>query len=109
MLWSRIPNLRTDCHLEGGGNMRKALVLAALFAVLMFALGPAQAGPMSTTAVTQVSGTSLFTGCTADNVAGQTGTVFPNSEVEPWIDVNPDDTENIVGIWQQDRWSNGGA
>jgi hypothetical protein len=89
--------------------MRKGLVLAALFAVLMFALGPAQAGPMSTTAVTQVSGTSLFTGCTADNVAGQTGTVFPNSEVEPWIDVNPDDTDNIVGIWQQDRWSNGGA
>jgi hypothetical protein len=89
--------------------MRKAFVLAALFAVVMFALGPAQAGPMSTTAVTQVSGTSLFAACTADNVAGQTGTVFPNSEVEPWIDVNPQDTDNIVGIWQQDRWSNGGA
>jgi hypothetical protein len=56
-------------------------------------------------------------GCTADNVAGQSGTVFPDSEVEPWIDVNPTDgpdgdsilEDNIVGMWQQDRWSNGGA
>jgi BNR/Asp-box repeat len=64
----------------------------------------------------QVSGTSPFLGCTADNVAGQSGTVFLNSEVEPWIDVNPTDADrdgilgdNMVGIWQADRWSNGGA
>jgi hypothetical protein len=89
--------------------MRKALVLMALLAVVMFALGPARAGPMSTTALTQVSGTSLFNACVADNAAGQTGTNFANSEVEPWIDVNPTDDDNVVGIWQQDRWSNGGA
>jgi hypothetical protein len=89
--------------------MRKALVLAALFAVVAFALGPARAGPMSTTAPTQVSGTSPFALCAADNVGGQSGTNFLHSEVEPWIDVNPDDSENIVGIWQADRWSNGGA
>jgi hypothetical protein len=89
--------------------MRKAFVLMALFAVVLFGLGPASAGPMSTTAVTQVSGTSLFAGCVADNVAGQTGTVSHDSEVEPWIDVNPTNPDNIVGIWQQDRWSNGGA
>jgi hypothetical protein len=34
---------------------------------------------------------------------------FVNSEVEPWVDVNPDDPDNIVAFWQQDRWSNGGA
>jgi hypothetical protein len=89
--------------------MRKAFVLMTLFAVVVFGLGPASAGPMSTTAVTQVSGTSLFAGCVADNVAGQTGTVSHDSEVEPWIDVNPTNPDNIVGIWQQDRWSNGGA
>jgi hypothetical protein len=89
--------------------MRKTLVPAALLAMVTFALGPAGAGPLSTTGLTQVSGTSLFNACVADNVAGQTGTVFPNSEVEPWIDVNPQDAQNIVGIWQQDRWSNGGA
>ena len=39
----------------------------------------------------------------------QTGTVFRNAEVEPWVDVNPADANNLVGNWQQDRWSNGGA
>ncbi|MCZ6670074.1 MAG: sialidase family protein [Acidobacteria bacterium] len=55
----------------------------------------------------QVSGTSPFLSCTAD--AGQFGRNFLNSEVEPWIAVNPIDPLNIVGTWQQDRWSNGGA
>ena len=41
--------------------------------------------------------------------AGSPGTVYPHSEVEPWLDVNPTNTANIVGAWQQDRWSNGGA
>lgn len=37
------------------------------------------------------------------------GTLFLNSEVEPWVVVNPTDADNIVAFWQQDRWSNGGA
>jgi hypothetical protein len=57
--------------------------------------------------LSRASGLSPFTpGC---NGAPQTGTVFPNSEVEPWIDVNPTNTDNLVGAYQQDRWSNGGA
>jgi len=38
-----------------------------------------------------------------------TGIVFPDTEVEPWVDVNPQDPRNIVGSWQQDRWDNGGS
>ena len=34
---------------------------------------------------------------------------YLNSEVEPWLDVNPTNVANLVGVWQQDRWSNGGA
>ena len=37
------------------------------------------------------------------------GVNFVDSEVEPWVEVNPTDPHNIVGFWQQDRWSNGGA
>ena len=37
------------------------------------------------------------------------GPVFRNAEVEPWVDVNLADANNLVGNWQQDRWSNGGA
>ena len=45
-------------------------------------------------------------GC--DGVAA-TGTVYENAEVEPMLAVNPVDPDNLVGVWQQDRWSNGGA
>ena len=52
---------------------------------------------------------SPFAACTADNVAGQAGTNFPNAEVEPWIAANPDRPRQLVAGWQQDRWSNGGS
>jgi hypothetical protein len=29
--------------------------------------------------------------------------------VEPWVDANPTDPNNLIAVWQQDRWSNGGA
>ena len=47
----------------------------------------------------------------ADNCNGvpQTGNLFKNSEVEPYIAVNPRNPLNLVGAWHQDRWSNGGA
>jgi hypothetical protein len=35
--------------------------------------------------------------------------VYRNAEVEPWVDVNLADDDNLVGDWQQDRWSNGGS
>ena len=57
--------------------------------------------------LTPVSGASPFVaGCEG---APQTGTVYRNAEVEPWVDVNLADDDNLVGNWQQDRWSNGGA
>ena len=37
------------------------------------------------------------------------GLGFVDSEVEPWVVVNPTDSDNIVAFWQQDRWSNGGC
>jgi BNR repeat-like domain len=46
----------------------------------------------------------------AENCNGpQTGNLFKNSEVEPYVSVNPRNPLNLVGVWQQDRWSNGGA
>ena len=37
------------------------------------------------------------------------GTNFVDSEVEPWVAVNPTNPDNIVGFWQQGRWSDGGC
>jgi hypothetical protein len=85
-------------------------------AVVFLAHGELVAGPFAMGPLVQVSGSSPFAACTADDVAGQiardpTGqrTVYSNSEVEPWVDVNPTDPDNIVAFWQQDRWSDGGA
>jgi hypothetical protein len=89
--------------------MRRFLV--ALLALLCAVLVSDRTWAVNFTAdrLVQVSGRSLFATCTADNVGGQTGTVFLHSEVEPWIDANPNNPRNLVGIFQQDRWSNGGA
>jgi hypothetical protein len=43
------------------------------------------------------------------NGAPQTGILYVNAEVEPYIAINPRNHFNLVGVWQQDRWSNGGA
>jgi hypothetical protein len=52
-----------------------------------------------------VSGPSPFASCTI----GGPGTNYVNAEVEPRVAVNPTNPSNIVGVFQQDRWSNGGA
>jgi hypothetical protein len=43
------------------------------------------------------------------NGVAQVGTLYPNSEVEPFVAVNPRYPLNLIGVWQQDRWSNGGS
>jgi hypothetical protein len=34
---------------------------------------------------------------------------YQSAEVEPWIAANPANAGNLIGTWQQDRWSDGGA
>lgn len=57
----------------------------------------------------RVAPSDPFAGNPADDVAGQPGTNYPGSQVEPFVAANPTRGNNLVGIWQQDRWSNGGA
>ncbi|HET7923060.1 MAG TPA: sialidase family protein, partial [Gammaproteobacteria bacterium] len=47
----------------------------------------------------------------AANCGGATagGILFENAEVEPYVAVNPLNPSNLVGVWQQDRWSDGGS
>src|SRR5213080_4861043 len=88
---------------RGGRSMhhfRLVTTGAAALAVLAFAaLALAASGPVD------VSGLSPFAACTV----GGPGTNSVNSEVEPFVAVNPTNPSNIVGVFQQDRWSNGGA
>ena len=56
-----------------------------------------------------VTGTSPLAACKADKVTAQTGKLYRNAEVEPWVAANPADASNLLAGLQQDRWSNGGA
>ena len=53
-----------------------------------------------------VSSASAF----AANCGGaNSGTVYINAEVEPHLAINPANPNNLIGSWQQDRWSGGAA
>jgi hypothetical protein len=56
-----------------------------------------------------ISPSDPFVGVTADHVSSQFGTNYADSQVEPHLAVNPRNPKNVVAIWQQDRWSTGGA
>ena len=86
----------------------RAAVLAALTLSLAFG-APAEA---SAPVVLASPGGSPFNGCTADNAAKQIAfgsVLYSNSEIEPRSAINPTNPLNIVGEYQQDRWSDGGA
>jgi hypothetical protein len=90
------------------------VVVVTAAALSLFSATTTWASTSTVGVLQQVSGTSPFAGCTADNVAAQPGTVYPNSEVEPWVaaskvDRNADGAADIIGGYQQDRWSNGAA
>ena len=89
-------------------------LLGAIAAFSLALGGTAWASTSSVGVLQQVSGATPFAGCTADTVAAHPGTVYPNSEVEPWIaasrtDRNGDGAADIIGGYQQDRWSNGAS
>ena len=90
-------------------RIRVSQIAVALIVMITAGTLTASAGNFKAGSLVQATGASPFANCTADNAAGQSGTNFLNSEVEPWVDVNPTNPKNIVGSVQQDRWSNGGA
>jgi hypothetical protein len=83
-----------------------ALAFVAAVATCSLAAG-ASAGPFTVAPLTLVSGPSPFAGCTVGNAPGSV--LYPNAEEEPWVDVNPTNPNNLIAVWQQDRWSDGGA
>jgi hypothetical protein len=83
-----------------------ALVLAAAPATAVaspstFTLGP----PVN------ASAGNPFASCTlgADPSADPPSVNYLNTEVEPFVAVNPTNHDNIIGVYQQDRWTDGGS
>jgi BNR/Asp-box repeat len=87
--------------------LRRCVVACAAVAALGLAPSLRAAGIDLDLLTFRASGPSPFA---ADcNGVAQTGTLFTNAEVEPYVAVNPRFPLNLIGVWQQDRWSNGGA
>src|SRR5437867_3556554 len=85
----------------------KSLWLAAVCFLLAGTALPSAAQELGK--LKQITGHDPFASCTADDVDHQPGTNYPKTEIEPWIDANPANSQNLIAGWQQDRWSNGGA
>ena len=86
-----------------GATRATALAAAGVLALSSIAFG-------AVTPVVVVSGPSQFAACTdGQSVGPPPGEVFVNAEVEPWIAVNPANPTNLIGVWQQDRWTDGGS
>ena len=89
--------------------MRPFRAVLLTIALMLFASSAAVAVPYVATTPEAVSpvGSSPFAPCAAAATEG--GTVYESGEVEPYVAVNPDDADFLVGGWQQDRWSDGGS
>ena len=82
-------------------------VAAASIPSTMLATAPAPAVVAAVDPQILVSAASPFTtGCDRENIGG---TLFINAEVEPFLAIHPTDPQRRVGVWQQDRWSNGSS
>jgi hypothetical protein len=90
---------------------RLLIALVAATVSLTAGAGAAGANTYGTTGPTLASGTGTpfapNCGGPGENLGG--GLNYPNTEVEPWFEVNPANAQNLVGFWQQDRWSDGGS
>jgi hypothetical protein len=90
--------------------MNRAGRLASTVAIAsVIALGTVQAAGATISPLTVMSGPSPFAGCTIGASGAPGERLYVNAEEEPWLDVNPVNPNNIIAVWQQDRWSNGGA
>lgn len=90
--------------------MRLRVVGAALVAIAIptAAAPAANAVPYTLGPQVLVSGSSPFAGCPI-GAADASSVNYTDTEVEPQVAVNPTDPDNVVGAFQQDRWSDGGA
>jgi hypothetical protein len=81
----------------------------AILTAGVVAAPPVAAGPAAVSPLVLASGPSPFAGCPFGATGAQGEAVYENAEVEPWVAVNPHNPANVIGVFQQDRWSNGGS
>ncbi len=80
---------------------------SAVAVVSTLLLTSAMAASALVSGPTTVSGGSPYTqGCEG---VPQSVDAYPGAEVEPWVSVDPTNPNRLIGVWQQDRFPNGGS
>jgi hypothetical protein len=118
----RLQTHALEClDMARGGNSSQEIMMKSVFfnvparllilgISLWACMGTAQADPKPFNPdlfTFKATGPSPFTpGCSG---VPDTGTLYQNAELEPFASGNPLNPLNLVGVWQQDRWSNGGS
>jgi hypothetical protein len=105
--WTAIAALSTGLVLAGcGGSGGSAAPPLVAMPVPTAAPSPTPSpAPPPDPPVLASAASPFAAGCSS----GQIGTLYLNAEVEPYLAVNPTNPANRIGVWQQDRWSNGGS
>ncbi|MEV0991555.1 sialidase family protein [Streptomyces sp. NPDC049949] len=93
-------------------RVRPPLTAVATTAILLAAVTgatPAAAdhGP-DAAPLTKVSHGDPYADCTI-GASSPDSVVYPGTEVEPYLSVDPRDSKRVVTVFQQDRWNDGGA
>jgi BNR repeat-like domain len=88
-------------------RMFRRLAMAGAVAVVTVVSGTAAAAAPGAFNLVRVSRGDPFAGCTIGGTP--TSTLYPGAEVEPSVATNRFFAGEVVGAWQQDRWSDGGS
>ena len=68
------------------------------FILLLITATLVSAGAFSVAPLVVISGPSPFANCTVGATGLPGETLYPNAEEEPWVDVNPTDSSNIIAV-----------
>ncbi len=100
------PTMASNEFRKQGRSLVECRRTLVAIAALIFGCGGGSS-LRSLSGLTLVSDPTPFpSGC---NGAPQAGTNYRGSAVEPFLAINPNDPAHLIGVWQQDRWSNSGA
>lgn len=85
-------------------KLRKSVAAGAMLALAGALVGTASASGPGTQAVAPAD---PYATCTIGGYGS--GVSAPNTQVEPWVAVDPHHPSRVIGAWQQDRWSSAGG
>ncbi|HMA32765.1 MAG TPA: sialidase family protein [Casimicrobiaceae bacterium] len=107
----RLWNHRADSNHRYTADLatRNAMIMRGYVPEGYGTMGVAMCTPRAAVSDSQVRVTAASPFAPGCDGAPATGVPYPGAEVEPMIAIDPQDPSRMIGVFQQDRWSDGGA